>query len=181
MEISERLLLVRKKVKLNQESFGRRIGVTRSAICNYENGSRPISEQVILSVCREFGVNGEWLRTGSGEMFVAAPTTVLDSLAREYGLRQKDYVLIEKLVRMSPQERDGIFRFMQDVVDGARASGADPDAPVFPAGGAVEAMAYLEEDAEAFGERAKALAKEQFISEKKPGTPASSANGSAVG
>ena len=47
---------------------------------------------------------------------------------------QKDYVLIEKLVKMSQAERDGIFRFMQDVVDGARGCGADPDAPVFPGG-----------------------------------------------
>ena len=134
MSINERLLLVRKSAKLNQETFGRRIGVTRSAICNYENGSRPISEQVILAVCREFDVNGEWLRTGSGEMMNAAPSSVLDALAREYGLRQKDYVLIEKLVKMSQAERDGIFRFMQDVVDGARGCGADPDAPVFPGG-----------------------------------------------
>ena len=64
----------------------------------------------------------------------AAPSSVLDALAREYGLRQKDYVLIEKLVQMSPAERDGIFRFMQDVVDGARGCAADPDAPVFPSG-----------------------------------------------
>lgn len=56
----------------------------------------------------------------------------MDALAREYDLRQKDYVLIEKLVKMSPAERDGIFRFMQDVVDGARGCGADPDAQVFP-------------------------------------------------
>ena len=67
-------------------------------------------------------------------MMNAAPSSVLDALAREYGLRQKDYVLIEKLVKMSQAERDGIFRFMQDVVDGARGCGADPDAPVFPGG-----------------------------------------------
>ena len=113
-------------------------------------------------------------------MFIAAPTTVLDAVAQEYNLRQKDYVLIEKLLCMSPQERDGIFRFMQDVVDGARGFGADPDAPVFSAGTAIETMAHLEEDAEAFGEHAKALATEQFVSEKKADVPASFANGSAV-
>ena len=89
---------------------------------------------MILAVCREFDVNGEWLRTGAGEMMNAAPSSVLDALAREYGLRQKDYVLIEKLVKMSQAERDGIFRFMQDVVDGARGCGANPDAPAIPSG-----------------------------------------------
>ena len=169
MTLGERIKKVRRGADLTQQEFGRRIGIKPNSISLIESGNRNASEQVVLSICREFGINEEWLRAGVGEMCVASPSTVLDALAREYNLRQKDYVLIEKLVRMSPRERDGIFRFMQDVVDGARASGADPDAPVFPAGGAVEAMAYSEEDAEAFGERAKALAKEQFISEKKPG------------
>lgn len=170
--MDKRLLLVRKNVKLNQEDFGRRIGVTRSAICNYENGSRPISEQVVLSVCREFGVNREWLETGDGEMMVAAPTDELDALAQKYHLRHKDYVLIEKLVNLSQAERDGIFRFMQDVVEGTKAYGANPDS---------EAVFYSDEDAETFGEQAKALAKEQFISEKKSTVSASSVKESGAG
>ena len=28
-----------------------------------------MTEQAILSICREFDVNEEWLRTGNGEMF----------------------------------------------------------------------------------------------------------------
>lgn len=129
MEINERLLSIRKKVGLNQETFGKRIGLTRSAICNYENGTRPINEQVILAVSREFGVNSEWLRSETGEMMVTAPTDELDALAKRYHLRHKDFVLIEKLVNLSPKERDGIFEFMQDVVSGATKHGADPDAP----------------------------------------------------
>ena len=27
-------------------------------------------EAVLVSICREFGVNGEWLRTGKGEMYI---------------------------------------------------------------------------------------------------------------
>lgn len=46
---------------------------------------------------------------------------------------------------------------------------------------AVEVMAHVEEDAEAFGERAKALAQEQFAIEKKQDASASSVRGSAVG
>ena len=130
MKINDRLLAIRKKVGLNQEAFGKRIGVTRSAICNYENGTRPINEQVILSVCREFGANVEWLRDELGEMMVAAPSDELVALADKYHLRHKEFVLIEKLVTMSEKERDGIFRFMADVVAGATGQGADPDAYV---------------------------------------------------
>ena len=40
LEINHRIFDLRKEVGLNQFEFGKRIGVTRSAICNYENGSR---------------------------------------------------------------------------------------------------------------------------------------------
>lgn len=69
--LAGRLYAVRKELKLSQEEFGSKIGITRSAICNYENGTRPISEQIILAVCREFGVRAEWLRDGGEGMFVS--------------------------------------------------------------------------------------------------------------
>lgn len=174
--MNQRLKLVRKKLGLTQEEFADRLGIKRTAISNYEIGRNVPIDAVLSLICREFGVNAEWLRTGSGEMFVAAPSTVLDALAREYGLRQKDYVLIEKLVQMSPVERDGIFRFMQDVVDGARGCAADPDAPVFPSGAPL-----TQDEVSAFGDRAKALAEAELVSEERPGASALSARGSGVG
>ena len=132
--MNERLKELRKKLGLTQQEFADRLKIKRGAIANYEIGRNVPIDAVLSLISREFGVNLEWLRTGDGEMFNAAPSSVLDALAREYDLRQKDYVLIEKLVKMSPAQLAGIFRFMQDVVDGARGCGADPDAQVFPDG-----------------------------------------------
>ncbi len=39
----------------------------------------PTSERTISDICREFGVNESWLRTGEGEMF-AAPTAASDKI-----------------------------------------------------------------------------------------------------
>ncbi len=179
--MKQRLKLVRKKLGFTQEEFADRLGIKRSAISNYEIGRNIPIDAVLSLISREFNVNKEWLRTGEGEMFIAAPTTVLDAVAKEYNLRQKDYVLIEKLVRMSPEERDGIFRFMQDVVNGAKEFGADPDAPVFPAGTAVQAMAHLEEDErQSMRKKAADLYDEQNKAEEKPDAPASSVNESGV-
>lgn len=56
---------------MSQEEFGRRIGIeSRAHISALENGNRTITDRIIKDVCREFDVNEEWLRTGSGEMFV---------------------------------------------------------------------------------------------------------------
>lgn len=70
--MNERIKKVRldKDINLSQEAFGKRLGVTGSAISRIESGDRSASDQIILAVCREFNVNETWLRTGVGEMFV---------------------------------------------------------------------------------------------------------------
>lgn len=68
--MNQRLTELRKSLNLSMEKFGSRIGITRSAVSKMESGSSGLSEQTILSICREYNVNEEWLRNGSGEMFI---------------------------------------------------------------------------------------------------------------
>ena len=55
--------------KMTQSSFGEKIGVSRDVIANIEYGRVDPSQVIIKSICREFNVNEQWLRTGEGEMF----------------------------------------------------------------------------------------------------------------
>lgn len=72
MTVSERVRWLRKseRVGLTLEKFGARLGVTKVAVSNIENGNRALTEQMLLAICREFGVREEWLRDGTGEPFV---------------------------------------------------------------------------------------------------------------
>lgn len=67
--MKERIKELRKTLGLTLESFGDKVGVGKSTISRIENGTNGLTEQMILSICREFNVNEEWLRTGTGEMF----------------------------------------------------------------------------------------------------------------
>lgn len=40
--------------------------MARNSIANYEIGRREPTNAIITSICREFGVNEVWLRTGEG-------------------------------------------------------------------------------------------------------------------
>lgn len=67
--MNERIRELRKHLNLTLEEFGKKVGVTKAAIGRIEKGERSVTDQMFLSICREFNVNEEWLRTGDGEMF----------------------------------------------------------------------------------------------------------------
>lgn len=67
--MNERIRELRKALGLTLEKFGERVGVSKVAISKIENGNANVSNQMFLSVCREFNVNEDWLRNGEGEMF----------------------------------------------------------------------------------------------------------------
>lgn len=71
--MNERIKELRKALGLNQTEFGEKIGIKQGSVAGYESGVRTPLDSVILSMCREFNVNEEWLRTGKGEMFLPVP------------------------------------------------------------------------------------------------------------
>ena len=71
MEIGERIKAVRKHFNLTQAEFGERIGVKGNTIATYEIGRNAPVDAIFSLLCREYGVNEIWLRSGEGEMFQA--------------------------------------------------------------------------------------------------------------
>ena len=64
--MKDRVKLIRKKLGMTQEEFSKKLGLARNSIANYEIGRREPTNAIITSICREFGVNEVWLRTGEG-------------------------------------------------------------------------------------------------------------------
>lgn len=71
--MEERIKIIRKELGLTQEEFAKRIGLVRSSVAKYEIGRREPTNAIILSICKEFNIREEWLRTGQGEMFKENP------------------------------------------------------------------------------------------------------------
>lgn len=74
MNIAERIKKLRKSLSLNQAEFGARIGIKQSTVTGYETGIRVPLDSVIVSICKEYNVNENWLRYGNGEMFLEKDT-----------------------------------------------------------------------------------------------------------
>lgn len=132
MTLGERIKKIRRMVDLTQRDFGSRIGIKPNSVSLIESGDRNASEQVLLSICREFNVNETWLRFGEGEMFSPAATTALDALAEEQNLSHGEYILIEKLLHLKPEVRQGILDYILEVASAINSSDVRPDTPANP-------------------------------------------------
>lgn len=66
MTQGERVKAIRTEKKMTMEQFGEKLGVQKSAISKIEKDKVNLTEQMFLLICREFGVNEVWLRTGEG-------------------------------------------------------------------------------------------------------------------
>jgi len=68
--MKDRIKKLRKALDLTQQEFADKIRVKRNTVGQWECGINALTDQVINSICKEFKVNEEWIRTGNGEMFI---------------------------------------------------------------------------------------------------------------
>lgn len=111
-----RIKEIREYYKLTQDEFGKRIGSARNTIANYENGNRNPSNSVVKSICREFNVNENWLRDGTGEMFLEVKENSIVAKATAL-LGEKDPLFeafIDTYSKLTPKNREILLQFMTD-------------------------------------------------------------------
>lgn len=103
--MSNRLRELRNTLKLTQDEFAIKLGVTRGAIAKLEIGDRNLTNQMIKSICREYNVSECWLRTGEGEMFNEPDVMILekidDIMSGENEFRKN---LVKTIVNFSDEE-----------------------------------------------------------------------------
>lgn len=112
--MNERIRKLRKTLDLTQTIFAERIGLKQNSIALIESGKRNISDQAILSICREFNVNEEWLRFGIGEMLKPIPHNAIDALVEQNSLSDSDRILIEKFIGLKPELRKLFTNYILD-------------------------------------------------------------------
>jgi len=142
--VKDRLKKLRRELGLTQTEFAARIGSAQNTITGYENGRREPSSQVIALICKEFHANEQWLRDGVGEMFAPAPTSALDALAQEQKLTHGEYILIEKLLHLKPEVRQGILDYIMEVAAAVNSDDVPANAPAAPGMSAAELHAELD-------------------------------------
>lgn len=126
--MNERFKEVRKTLGLTQSEFGKSLGISNTAISKIEKGENNVSESNIISICREFGVNEEWLRTGVGgedNMFIKL--SAYDKAYNRFGYVMENAstskkaaltMLLELVYRTSDEEWDLIMKEIDEIKKG---------------------------------------------------------------
>lgn len=127
--MNERVLAIRKYFNLTQEEFGVRIGgLSRNYVWMIEKGDRIPSDRTINDICREFNVNEEWLRNGTGEMFKPRSknqviTDFLADIIKEDNTFRKD--LIEALAELDEDDWEVLAKLAKRLAE--KGSAADQE------------------------------------------------------
>ena len=83
MGISNRIKQLRKELGLSQKAFGDKLGVSRDVINNIDNGRVEPTELIIKVICREFNASYEWLKNGSGDMWLSSDDESIGAIVDE--------------------------------------------------------------------------------------------------
>ena len=117
----ERIRKLRKHLDLTQREFGERIGVKGNTIAQYEMGRNEPIDAVISLICREFNVNEEWLRNGTGEMFVELDKEdlLMEWAGRVLGSDSASFKkrFVKMLMSLSESEWEFLERKAKELVD----------------------------------------------------------------
>lgn len=70
MSLGKRIKEVRNDTKMSQTEFAKTLGSTFGALSKYEVDRVEPNEVFINGLCREYGVNKNWLLTGEGKKYM---------------------------------------------------------------------------------------------------------------
>lgn len=116
MNIGERIKLFRQSIKpkMTQTAFGEKLGMSRDAINNLENGRVDPAESTLRLICQTYNVNYAWLKTGEGDMEqVPIEDDTPGLLMARY---RKDSPSVRQLLRAFAELDDDWYQKLDDAI-----------------------------------------------------------------
>ncbi len=117
----DRIKQLRLALNLSQQKFADKLGIARGNIAAYEVGKNLPSDAVISLICKTFPVNEDWLRTGTGEMFLER--TKDDEIAEMIGEIHIDNEnhfkrrFITALTKLDKDDWDSLEKLVDEIVN----------------------------------------------------------------
>jgi transcriptional regulator with XRE-family HTH domain len=106
---------------LTKTAFAERLNISQPFISRLANGEKSPSDRTIADICREFGVNEIWLRTGEGEMFKALDREQeIAQITADLFQSESDsfkFRLVKALMHLGPDEWDVLEKIAREIAE----------------------------------------------------------------
>lgn len=113
MTVNERIRHIRKEKKLNQKQFASMLGITQSGVSYMEQNGSTVSDSSIKTICSVCGVDEEWLRNGTGEMYVQSNAFSLNEFVKQNGGSEMDLEILKTYFELDTDTRQALFKFFK--------------------------------------------------------------------
>lgn len=124
LTLESRLKAIRKSLGITQSAFGQALGLKQNTIATYEMGRTSPSDRTLSDICRVYGVDELWLRTGAGDMFrqMSRGEEIASFMGDVLGSPETDFRqrLIAALSQLSPEEWRMLENVTNKLLDGVR-------------------------------------------------------------
>ncbi|HEX6832444.1 MAG TPA: helix-turn-helix domain-containing protein [Rudaea sp.] len=120
-QLCDRLRFARQSAKFTQETLAYRLGVTPSAVAQWERprGTRP-SIRHLDGIALATGVSIEWLATGRGSSKRSGSTAASDdapaAILSAFAHTVEEELMLERFRLLSPAAQDALCNVLADIV-----------------------------------------------------------------
>lgn len=115
--MNERIKELRERLGMSQTEFAESLNLKRNSISLIEVGKRNPSDRTILDICNKFDVSEDWLRSGTGEVFLETPSSTMEQLRREFNLDEFDFNLVYEYLKLGGEQRKAVRDFFYRVIE----------------------------------------------------------------
>ncbi len=113
MNIGERITHIRNVLNVKQGEMAKRINIKQGSLSDIERGKvSTVTDRVINDICREYGINEEWLRSGEGTMAKVENIEITDLLANKSDIDDIDKKIIIEYLKLNAKQRKAIKDFI---------------------------------------------------------------------
>jgi len=92
VKIGDRIKEIREKLGLNQGEFAKRLNFSQGALSDFEANKKHIADKYIRLICLEFGINEDWLRTGTGDTLKKEGMEILDEEGKPLNYEEGKFI-----------------------------------------------------------------------------------------
>ena len=115
--VGDRVREVRKKAGLTMKQFAEPLGLSESAISRIESGSANPSDGALRLICAVYGINYDWLLTGSGDMQAVDPDAIIEELAAQKNWDAETVDILKKMFRLPDDKFQLVMKLIESMKD----------------------------------------------------------------